>query len=85
LPVNLAAREAPRRISNGVCRLASRRQLGGVSVLPPRNSSVTKTMTPPNIPNGQSIGRNIGHGVAPSHALFHHCTQSHHDHMATFS
>jgi hypothetical protein len=37
---------------------------------------------PPIIKIGQSIGRNIGHGIVPSHALFHHCMQSHHDHMA---
>jgi hypothetical protein len=42
-------------------------------------------MTPPIMTIGQSIGRNIGHGVTLSHALFHHCMQSHHDHMVSFS
>jgi len=73
------------RISNGVWRLASRRQIAGVFVLPPRINRITKTITPAIITIGQSIGRNIGHGIVPSHALFHHCMQSHHDHMAPLS
>jgi len=73
------------RISNGVWRLASRCQIAGVSVLPPRINRITKTITPAIITIGQSIGRNIGHGIVPSHALFHHCMQSHHDHMAPLS
>jgi hypothetical protein len=38
---------------------------------------------PPIIKIGQVIGRNIGHGIALSHALFHHCMQSHHDHRTS--
>src|SRR5215469_1426184 len=78
------AKRSP-RISNGVWRLASRRQIGGVSVLPRRVNRITKTITPAIITIGESIGRNIGHGIVPSHALFHHCMQSHHDHMALLS
>jgi len=81
VPVDLAASEA--LAENFEWRLASRRQIDGVSVLRPRSSSITKTMMPPIITIGQSIGRNIGHGIALSQALFHHCMQSHHDHMAT--
>ena len=82
VPVDLAPSEALAKNFERRLAPSMRRQVGGVSVQPPRSSSITKTIMPPIIKIGQSIGRNIGHGIVPSHALFHHCMQSHHDHMA---